>query len=88
MYDAMLLVLTVRGCTRGLGRRAPLLALLFRDGLWAFLAVFGARLALSARGVADPRTAGTFVLQAVFFGVIRGPLASAAWSCVPPPTRA
>jgi hypothetical protein len=42
IYDALLLVLTVRGCTRGLGRRAPLLALLFRDGLWAFLAVFGA----------------------------------------------
>jgi hypothetical protein len=49
VYDALLLVLTVRRCTRGLRHRAPLLELLFRDGLWAFLVIFGAPLRLCGR---------------------------------------
>jgi hypothetical protein len=45
MYDALLLVLTLRACIRASPqgwRRTPLLALLFRDGIWAFFTVFGA----------------------------------------------
>jgi hypothetical protein len=39
LYDALLLGLTVRECTRGRWRRAALPALLLRDGVWAFALV-------------------------------------------------
>lgn len=44
VYEFVLLLLTSAKCVVGARRagwaRAPLLALLFRDGLWAFLLVF------------------------------------------------
>lgn len=46
VFEFVLLLLTGAKCVAGARRagwlRAPLLALLFRDGLWAFLLVFGA----------------------------------------------
>jgi hypothetical protein len=86
LYDALLLVLTIRACVHAAPRtwrRTPLLALLYSDGVAAFLAVCGVLCLLEiATARADQCLSGMFILQGVFFLALRGPLASAAWSYV------
>ena len=89
LYELALLVLTLARLAshaRAIGwHRAPLLRLLMRDGLWAFLLAFGSRASSPWPAPPDPHSpchVAGFVLNATLYIAVPGPYNGSAIGCV------
>jgi hypothetical protein len=84
LFDMLLLGLSFTKATHvwRAGRRVPLLSLIVRDGVWAFLAVCGLFFLLRRDVTHSCAMEAVFVLNDTLFRKLAPPLSSFAWPCV------